>query len=149
MACKEVKETIDGVEYFTTQFPARFGLQIYTKLLAVFGTLLDSINSNELEMSNVNIRAFVDKLSEIGTIDLIIKTLSYTKKNGKDIDESSFDDDFAGEYLHLLKVVWFVVKANNFLGKGNTGNILEKIKQLFPKTKNNQTKETTEVSTKS
>lgn len=122
MACKEQKRAIDGVDYTVLQFPTREGLRYKTRILKLVGPIVDGVKGDdELVLST-----FTDKLGDDTVCDLIVSLLSKTFRNGKAITAESFDVDFAGEYLHLYKVVMFVVEANGFLGKANIVEILKK-----------------------
>jgi hypothetical protein len=126
MACNTVTETIDGVKYVTIQFPARQGAKILVRLTKVFGPIFKSFDVDNVTNTEVDIAAFIEKLDDDSFVQLILDLLMYTKRNGVDITDMTLDTEFAGEYLQMLKVIWFVIRANNFLGKGDIGKMVTK-----------------------
>lgn len=122
MACNTINETIDGIKYTVTQFGARQGASLIVRLSKLIGPALDDLGNG-----NVNIALLLEKLDDTNVTRLILELLSLTKRNGTSIDDLSFDSEFAGEFEHLLKVLWLVIKTNNFLGKGNIGLKIQEI----------------------
>jgi hypothetical protein len=139
MACNLHNTTIDDVKYVTVSFPARTGAKISVRIIKTFGSVFTKVGKS-IEETEIDIAGFLEKLDDDKVIDLIIELLTYTKRNGKDID---FDIDFAEEYLHLLKVCVWVISVNGFFGKGD---ILSTLANLIKKTKEKETTTTTQES---
>jgi hypothetical protein len=116
MACKTITETIDGIEYATTQFPARDALKLMTRLAKQIGPVFDG-----------DFKALLSNLDD-KTIQLIVDVLAQTSRDNSIIDTIKFDEFFTGEYIHLLNVVAWVVDANSFFGKNAIGNLMKQMK---------------------
>lgn len=130
MKLKDFTEEIDGKRYKTIVFPSRQGLDLKTRVIKFIGPLFNNpVNTQNAE---VDLNNFISKISSSEVSNLIIELLSQTWyvediTKGHVIDESFFDEHFAGEYFHLYKVVWFVIRSNGFFGKGNIGEMLKSL----------------------
>jgi hypothetical protein len=125
---KKEKE-IDGHSYLVHQFPARQGLAIKISLIKLVGPAIASLVDNKEGISSETMQRAVSELTsklDSSTVPLLFSLLQFTRRDGKEITEQSFDQDFAGEYESLYKVVWFVIETNAFFGKGGIGNALRK-----------------------
>jgi hypothetical protein len=138
MACLELDKEIDTVKYKTVQFPARSGLAIKTRLVKFIGPILDGFGKDVGGDMSISLSIFTSKLDDATFVQLILDLLTRTYRNGKMISPESFDIDFAGEYIHLYKVVIFVIESNCFFGKGNIAEVLkslgQKASQILPAT---------------
>lgn len=135
MIQKRDKE-IDGHTYTVSQFPARQGLEIKVSLLKLIGPGIAALVDGKQGVSSEAMhRAVADLTSKLdaSTVSLIFRLLQFTRRDGKEITEASFDTDFAGEYESLYKVVFFVIDVNGFFGKGGIGNLLSKAKEKMQK----------------
>jgi hypothetical protein len=132
MACQIVKTTVDGIEYTTIQFPARHGLAIKGRLIKIVGPALGGLSLSSVQGSNIDLAAVIAQLDPDAFIKLTLDLLAYTKRAGKSIDEASFDLDFAGDYMHLYKVLWHVIQANSFFGKGDIGKMIGSLMTKTP-----------------
>jgi len=122
---------IDGKSYSCQTFPATEGLIILPKLLAMLGeevaNLVFATNDEQLDglMDSPKVlAAMMVKISEKAAENdglLVLKDLlKYTsceqvKVGDAEIPQSvydRFDSHFAGEYLHLFKVVGWVARAS-------------------------------------
>ena len=119
MACTKFDKTIDTGKYITITFPAREGGKLFIRLTKTFGPLFSSIKMDDVMSSEINLAMFIEKLDDDGVIGLIMDLLRYTKRNGTDITEEVFDEDFSGKYEELLSVVLWIIQVNNFFGKGD------------------------------
>ena len=137
MAIETKKKTIDGAEYSVTTFAARRGLKLKIRLVKVIGPALaeaasgldlkDGVSLQETELGGGFLAKAVSRLVEgldDSTGSLIEELLSQTRKDGRELNGTAIDDEFAGDYLTLYKVLAFVVEANGFFGRGNIGSLI-------------------------
>lgn len=146
MACQIVKKTVDGIEYITIQFPARQGLAIKGRLIKIIGPALGGLSISSVTQSNIDFAAVIEKLDPEAFIKLTLDLLAYTKRAGKSIDEASFDVDFAGDYLHLYKVLGHVIQANGFFGKGDIGKMIGSLMTKTPTVSPSDSTQTSQAS---
>ncbi len=130
MGCKEIDKDIDGIKYKTVQFPASSGITLTVRITKQFGPIFDAIGSDKDNEIDFKASAFTEKLSAPDFLQLIKDLLCNTYRNGSLITSDTFETDFAGEYVHLYKVLLFVIDSNNFFGKGIISKGLEKLKNL-------------------
>ena len=131
------KKTIDGAEYSVTQFPARRGLALKLRLVKLIGPALaeaaGALNpgsgSGLLQDIQIDpgiiqkaVATLVEGMDE-STGELIFDLLSMTRKDSRELTEAVFDQEFAGNYLTLYKVLGFVIQANGFFGQGGIGTL--------------------------
>lgn len=138
---------IDGHKYTVTQFPAREGLKIKSKLVKVITPLLipflgGAKNLISSKFSEVDIdpsllthtvQLLLNHLSEDEVSNFVMRLLQCTRVDGKEITAELFDMEFAGEYITLYKVLYFVIEVNNFFGNAGTGGIMEILKKIDTK----------------
>jgi hypothetical protein len=140
----------EDVKVITSNFPAIPGLKLGIRIVKFLGGFLKMGSAKVPVSLNENKPASVfdadvnfDKIAEVLTkhldddriVKLIIDLMAYTRVNGKEVaKEGVFNLEFAGEYGLLIQVVKFVVEVNftTFFDKNAIGNILERIKALFP-----------------
>lgn len=130
MALKEFTEEIDGQKYKTIVFPSIRGLGLKTRVIKLVGPVVNGSSKDSLDLSS-----FLSALSETSVSSLALDLLAQTwcvGEKGHIIDEEFFNEHFAGDYFHLYKVIWFVINANGFLGKGNIGDLMASLKIKMP-----------------
>lgn len=146
MSLSTQQKTIDGKNCIVVQYPGMEGLRIWTNLVkilgpsvamlgkAVGGGIGDFKNISDVLDKNIDIDKLFSSLSEAlvavnGNIDehiveqLVLRILSSTKVDNKEIDLNSFNLLFSGDYGFLFKLLAFVLKVNysSFLGgKGHS-----------------------------
>jgi hypothetical protein len=138
------EKEIDGRKISVTQFPARRGLALKTKLITLFGPALFSIISSFSGVKSVkdlmdsdidlnNIGQILDKLfqkvSSSILEELIFELLASTRLDNQEITSAVFDLEFAGNYGTLYKILGFVLEVNygSFLALSNIGNLSKKV----------------------
>lgn len=114
-------KVINKVNYSVTQFPARTGLRIKTKLLKLLApSVLSLVGSSEnvldtkLDSAVLGkaVQALSERLDEDVVLNLISELLLSTKRDGKDITEGVFNLAYAGNYGELFKALLFVLEVN-------------------------------------
>lgn len=147
MACKTYEKDINGSFYVTTQWSATKQLTMKFKLTKVFGKALFEIVSSlnkegdEQEKEANQIKAFENAISKVFETSspeeltaLIKETLSSgeTKREGKRITETSFDDIYNEAGLaEMYQACFFVIKSNyeDFFKGRKVGELLAKAKE--------------------
>lgn len=122
-----LQHRVDGVMYTSAKLPARVGLELGPRVISLLGPglarLLAAADSDEIPVDKlaaalviVAERAMRDGLVPLA-LDLLARTQCAAFRGGGDgpITADRFDDHFAGEYLHLIKVCALVL-AHNFRG---------------------------------
>lgn len=104
------------VKYMVTQFPARYGLRLKTELIKLLAPSLFSLAGNldaKVESSNISliIESLCTRLDEGAIESLVLRLLSSTRREGKEVDKV-FDDVYAGNYGELFKALKFVIEVN-------------------------------------
>lgn len=116
MGKKSQEREIDGAVYMVTQFPATEGLAILTRLLKLAGPALGAVATGQpgagraLEVG-LFVARLVEKLDEAETVGLVKRLLKDTRRDGREV-MPSFDTEFMGNYMTLLRVLGFVLEAN-------------------------------------
>jgi len=109
---------VDGARYRTTKYPATKGLKILTRLSQVAGEPMAMLMSEDLDKDvspsfvGAAVRALVEKLDE-DLVEMLVKDIL----SGTDIIDGSktrpvlpcFDEEFAGRFGHLFKVLKEIV----------------------------------------
>lgn len=142
MGMQAQEKTINESIYTVTPFPARLGLKLKMRLIKLLGpsiakavTALDlneggSVLESELDGDLIG-QAIASLTENLGddTVDLMLDLLKSTRKNGVELNEQVFNLEFAGDYVTLYKVLYFVVEVNYgvFFGKGGIGELAEKM----------------------
>lgn len=113
---------IDGLRYTSTKLPATVGLELIPRITALLGAAFKPLALGSVEGISPEIliriadRAMRDGLPALAK-DLLsrveVNELAGIKSSGKVVDD--FDDHFAGEYMHLLRVCLFAL-VHNFRG---------------------------------
>lgn len=120
---KMVQHTIDGICYTSVKLPAMLGLEVWTKLAAIVGdAVVKAVASGSLaDMDAAELLALVARAaSKEGLGPVLLDLFSHTKvgaiagnpKEQGALTPETFDKHFAGEYLHMLKAVAFVIRHN-------------------------------------
>lgn len=114
-----VDKAIDGINYRSQKWPASLGLELWPKTVTLFGPALKPIVTGETS-DDIWLATLVrvsERASAPGFADYVKAILSRTAASevrtigaGAVID--GFDEHFAGEYMHLLKVCLFVLSHN-------------------------------------
>lgn len=149
MSLSTQQKTIDGKNCIVVQYPGMEGLRIWTNLVKILGPSIVSLGKSvgdnikdiktfngvaEILDNEVDMEKLFSTLSEslvmaTGNIDehiveqLVLRMLSSTKVDNKEIDLNSFNLLFSGDYGFLFKLLAFVLKVNysSFLGdKGHS-----------------------------
>ena len=131
MARRTADLEIDGVKYFTTQYPATKGHKLLIRLVKMLGKSVTSAMSvageNILdakingELIGAAIEPLLESLDE-NTADKLVKDILETTdvidEKGKTSLLTAFDVHFAGRYGHLYKVLKEVLafQYGNFFG---------------------------------
>lgn len=119
-----VTEEIDGIPYTSSKMPATAGLDIMARVVKVAGQRGLAALAGALDMSIADVfMALGVQLAEgLAEDPTLPKAIVRNVKCGKLRPMGqpgelapAFDDHFAGEYLHLAKVMGFVL-AHNFTG---------------------------------
>ncbi len=135
------QKTIDGHSCTVVQYPGMEGLKIWTNLIKLLGPSVALLGKGlgGLDLKDINVSEIMDKdldsdnifssISEAlvlatDKIDenimeaLILRILGSTKIDNKEINSTSFNVIFCGNYGLLFKLVAFTLKVNyeSFLG---------------------------------
>lgn len=156
MAIEVKDKEIDGHKYTVTSFGGREGVKIKAKLIKYFGPSLLSLTTIGLqgkkkfseteidpELLSKLFQNLTDQLDEDEYLNFLLRLLKSTRYDNQEINEELFDTIFAGNYLTLYKVIFFVMEVNykkSFFGEGGIGNLTERIKNLIPQ-ENKSTKD--------
>jgi len=131
---KTETKTIDGHEITVTQYTAREGLAIFTKLGKLLSPALnelykvDDLTKIDTEGAGNILPALsvvLNGLSETEFTPFILRILRSTFIDKKNVTEEIFDMEFAGKYTLLFKVVGFALEVNfkDFFGAGGIGSL--------------------------
>lgn len=135
MAMKTVNVEVDEMKFSISTFGARKGINIKQALLkyALPFMLLREKDKTPQEIreqgyneNNMDkfIKSIESKLDD-KLIGFIVKLLSETTYNNQKIDETLFDEIFSANYMTMYKLIWEVIKVNNFLPKMITSILVE------------------------
>jgi tail assembly chaperone len=121
--------TINGNEFFCTQFPARKGLKIQFKLFKLIGPLFATATA--MQNDNIDLESVTKGLMKSLNEDEFFNFIRYelmqdVRINGQEINDANFDMTFAGDYKSLYELIFFVIKTNygNFFSKVNISNMI-------------------------
>lgn len=114
---------IDGLRYTSTKLAATVGLELLPRITALFGSAFTRAMATG-DLGGISPDVFVrvaDRAMRDGLWPLVrallermeVNELAGIKEPGNVLDD--FDDHFAGEYMHLLRVCLFAL-AHNFRG---------------------------------
>jgi len=131
-----VSTTIDGFKVHTTTFGAMAGLSLGLRVTKVFGPIVASFFKNlptkdmkSIVNSDIDLTEIISSLAaniDEKTAGLIFDLFNTTLVDGKNMsDQNEFDMMFAGKYLSLLKIAFYIVKVNNFFDFGGIGKIIK------------------------
>ncbi len=122
-----IQYRIDGVTYTSTKFPARVGLELMPRVTALVSSgLLRLVAVGDLDTLPIDrlvasLVAIADRALRDGLVPLVLDLLARVQcgafRGGGQgpITPDKFDEHFAGEYVHLLKVCALAL-AHNFRG---------------------------------
>lgn len=139
-------KTIEGKKFIVAVFPGLQGLRIKGRLVKLIGpalggvaagltivkgkTVMESdVKISKPEAIGKAIMGLTDRLDDESVIQLIMDLVAFTQIDGRPIDEAVFNLEFAGNYMVLYQVLFFVIETNRFFGKGNIGNMLGRLEQ--------------------
>jgi hypothetical protein len=108
---KQEEFEVNGSKYLVTQFGAKQGVKLGKKVAKVALPAIAAVYGNEAS-SEYAIPVMMEVVSENLDYldeDTIQELLSLTTKNNYAIN---FDDEFAGNYLTLFKLLWEIVQFN-------------------------------------
>lgn len=121
----EQRKEINGASYKVSQFGARRGLKVKTKLVKLIApTIIAALGSGgkvsldsvvDSEMLSKAIKSMLDNLDSDYVVNLIFELLVSTYRNDVEIVGQNgihFDDVYAGNYGELYKAILFVVEVN-------------------------------------
>lgn len=105
---KEIE--INGDKYLLTQFGGRQGLKLGKKVAKLVLPTLGALYSEDSEEMDIAVAADViaDHLDELDD-QTILELLSSVTKNKYNLN---VDDEFAGNYLTMFKLLWEVISFN-------------------------------------
>lgn len=142
MSCKTENTTIDGTDYVTTQYPAIMGMEFKMEVLKVLGPAITEIlpafvkrTDNDIDQVALLGHA-IDKMFSTAqpkdVVALIVRMLTtgHTFRDGKPLNETEFNQVFAGDdMISVYKVFAFVLRTNyaNFLSSQKLGDLLAKV----------------------
>ena len=147
--------TIDNCEVKIVQFKAGRGFKIKARLvkllLPVLSSLVPAVVSfiktgrADAGIDSVNIdKELPEAIKTLSTtlepdqfFRLVLDVLSGTFINGQMVDERFFDDFFVGNYSMIYRLMFEVIKVNNFFDLGGFGISLPKL-QAAMKTANDK-----------
>ncbi len=126
---------IEGHEIKIVTFSAGRGLKTKVRLLKLILPALSLVFGENASLSKDTILSLLDKnidpkalqtiaesLDPDSLLSTLLELLSGTFIDNKMITSKVFDEVFAEEYFLAYKIAVEVVKANNFLSLGGTGN---------------------------
>lgn len=142
------EKEIDGLKVAVSEFPARFGFKMQTRLTMIFGpalgTLLSGLEAKtgsaldgefNLDKLPGALESLFSRMNEDKAMDLVLEILKSTRIDGVEVTNQSFDLVFAGKYHTMYKVLWFVLEVNygGFFGEGGIGEALKRLRTIPPK----------------
>lgn len=111
---------IDGLMYTSSKLPASIGLELWPRVMALFGSAMTkAIATGETEDVGAQaLLSVLDRVVDDGLLPLIrdlmqriqCNKLYTTQQPGSVL--SDFDEHFAGEYMHMMKVAAFALMHN-------------------------------------
>lgn len=115
-----VQLEIDGLVYTSTKLPTSLGLELWPRVTALLGAALTRslVTSDAAGIDPGGLVRVAERAMRDGLVPLVRDLLRKTqcgklRSTGKDGDVlSDFDEHFAGDYGHLLKVCVFVLTHN-------------------------------------
>lgn len=123
----QIAHTIDGLVYTSTKLPCQKGLDVFFATLAMVGRgLTHRLATGDLAGLDLSVLAtLAEQAIRHGAVEVAKELLGQTTcgtlrsggmtgQTGGNV-KAAFDSHFSGEYLHLLKVVIFVM-GHNFRG---------------------------------
>lgn len=131
-------KTIAGRDIMVTQYPGRKSIEIKAKLFKLLGSSLVRLFSGteafDLSSLSSAIDIFIDKLNPKEFTAFVLELLQSTRIDGKEITDSVFDTEFAGEMSLMYKILGYTLEVNygNFFGEAGIGKILTKMKTPPP-----------------
>lgn len=115
-----VQHAIDGLMYTSTKLPCSVGIELWPRLVALFGAAMTkAVATGDVEDAGDGmLLGLADRAMRDGLLpvvrDLLARMkcgqLRTTSKPGDVLP--AFDEHFAGEYIHLVKVCAFAVAHN-------------------------------------
>lgn len=98
------EKEIDGATYTVTQLPARRALRLKTKLVKTFGSFFLG--------DSKSLHSMFQTLDENQFESLCMEMIQGVRKNGVELNQATFDLEFAGDMAGLYKLLLFVVEVN-------------------------------------
>lgn len=124
MSIQTKEKMIDGRSIKVAQFPARRALQFKARILRLvapfIGELMRTVGKGgKLSLdTDVPVETIVEAMNKIADVkpeefvDLCVSLMQCTWIDGKEISESVFDMEFAGNTLLMYKIIWYIVQVN-------------------------------------
>jgi len=131
------EKLIDDRNIMVTSYPGRRALTNKTRLIKLLGSSVARLFSSdepEFEMLGTAIDILVEKISPDELTKFMLELLCSTRIDGKEITETTFDNEFSGNLPLMYKILWFTLEVNygNFFAEGGIGKILSKLKGTVP-----------------
>ncbi len=144
------EKIIEGSNYSVTQLPARKALRLKTKLIKCFGPMLaqlfltvsDGESESDKKISLVHAIEILSQSIDENTFEnLVMELLQGVRKNGVELNQATFDLEFAGNFKELYLVLFFVIEVNfsSFFSLIGIGNPFEESIQTPLKTDSKRT----------
>lgn len=145
MGSKRTEKRIGEAEYSITQHPARQGLALQVRLAKLvapsIGALIGAVNfqGGKIEINdstNFDLDKIKDAMIELASRlepndfeKMVSDLLTYTMRDGRQVDPLTIDEAFAGKYDELFAVLFEVIKLNGFFALGGIGKALQRYRQ--------------------
>ena len=107
MAIQQKSVSINGEDFLLTQFPATKGIKILKQLIKLIGPAAAEI-FKEGDIGGA-VGKLVENLDQVDVENLLKEMVATAAKGNVAIN---FDNEFAGEYAKLLKLVKEIVEFN-------------------------------------
>lgn len=141
---KTAEKSFGGIGISVTQFAGIEGFKIKTRLVKLIapsiGELAGGAGGNVKSVGDIDlgsgfigkaVNALCDKLDENESFAFVMRMLrsSGARVEGREVDDTVFNDVFAGNYKLLYQILYLIIEENygNFFGDGGIGAMLSKL----------------------
>ena len=131
-------KTIADHDIMVTQYPGRKAIEINAKLFKLLGSSFVRLFSGTDVLDSFSLSSaidiFIEKLNPKEFTNFVLELLQSTRIDGKEITETVFDTEFAGDMGLVYKILGYTLEVNygNFFGEAGIGKILTKMKTPPP-----------------